>query len=63
MNLMSYSIYLQLGLEELQPTLVELQLADRSIRRPKGIIEDVLVHIDKGRLPSNRYSFESGSRF
>ena len=42
-NLMPYSIYLQLGLGELKPTHVELQLADRSIRKPKGIIEDVLV--------------------
>ena len=46
-NLMHYSIYLQLGLGELKPTLVELQLADRSIRKPKGIVEDVLVQIDK----------------
>ena len=41
-NLMPYSIYLQLGLGELKPTHVELQLADRSIRKPNGIIEDVL---------------------
>ena len=46
-NLMPYSIYLQLGLGELKPTNVELQLADRSIRKPKEIIEDVLVQIDK----------------
>ena len=44
---MSYSIYLQLCLDELKPIMVELQLADRSIRRPKGIIEDVLVQIHK----------------
>ena len=46
-NLISYSIYLQLGLGKLKPTHVELQLTDRSIRKPKGIIEDVLVQIDK----------------
>ena len=42
-NLMSYLIYLKLGLGEMKPTLVELQLVDMSIRKPKRIIEDVLV--------------------
>ena len=46
-NLISYSIYLQLGIGELKLTLVELQLADRSIRKPKGIVEDVLIQIGK----------------
>ena len=46
-NLMPYSIYKQLGLGELNPTQVELQLSDRSIRKPRGIIEDDLVQIDK----------------
>ena len=44
---MLYSIYKQLGLGELKPTQVELQLANRAIRKPRGIIEDVLVQIDK----------------
>ena len=42
-DLMSYSIYKKLGLGELQPTQVELQLVDRSIKKTRGIIEDVLV--------------------
>ena len=33
-NLMPYSIYNQLGLGELKPTQEELQLANRSIRKP-----------------------------
>ena len=48
---MPYSMYLQLGLGELKPTHVELQLANRSIRKPKGIMEDVLVQIDKFFYP------------
>jgi hypothetical protein len=36
-NLMPYSVYLQLGLGELKPTMVVLQLADRSIKTPKAI--------------------------
>ncbi|XP_061376476.1 uncharacterized protein LOC133318489 [Gastrolobium bilobum] len=41
-NLMPLSIYKSLGIEELKPTEVSLQLADRSVRKPNGIIEDVL---------------------
>ncbi|XP_061366453.1 uncharacterized protein LOC133309678 [Gastrolobium bilobum] len=46
-NLMLLSIYKSLGITELKPTMVSLQLADRSLRRPNGIIEDVLVKVDK----------------
>ena len=48
---MSYSIYLQLGLGEIKPTSVVLQLADRSIKKPRGIVEDVLLQIDKFYYP------------
>ena len=44
---MPYSVYEQIGLRELKPTQVALQLADRSVRVPRGIIEDVLVKVDK----------------
>ena len=46
-NLLPYSMYKQLGLGELKPTNITLSLADRSVKIPKGIIEDVLVKIDK----------------
>ena len=51
MNLMPYSVYKQLGLGELQPTNITLSLADRSVKIPKGIVEDVLVKIDKFYYP------------
>jgi hypothetical protein len=44
-------MYLQLGLGELKPTIVMLQLVDRSIKRPRGIIEDVLIKVDKFYFP------------
>ncbi|XP_060972545.1 uncharacterized protein LOC115717791 [Cannabis sativa] len=50
-NLMPYSIYLQLGLGELKPTSVVLQLADRSVKKPRRIVEDVLIQIDKFYYP------------
>ena len=43
---MPYSIYLQLGLRELNPTTMTLQLADRSVKIPRGIVEDVLIKVD-----------------
>ena len=51
MNLMPYSVYKQLGLGELKPTNITLSLADRSVKIPKGMVEDVLVKIDKFYYP------------
>ncbi|XP_022846365.1 uncharacterized protein LOC111369115 [Olea europaea var. sylvestris] len=50
-NLMPLSVFKQLGLGEVKPTTLTLQLADRSITYPKGIIEDVLAKVDKFIFP------------
>ena len=50
-NLLPFSVYQQLGLGELKPTSVTLQLADRSVKVPRGVVEDVLVQIDKFYFP------------
>ena len=50
-NLLPYHVYQQLGLCELKPTKVTLQLAYRSVRAPMGIIEDVLVQVDNFIYP------------
>jgi len=50
-NLLPYSVYLQLGLGELKPTSMTLQLADRSVKIPRGIVEDVLIKEDKFYFP------------
>ena len=42
-NLLPYSVYKQLGLGELRPTSITLSVADRSIKIPKGTVEDVLI--------------------
>ena len=52
MNLFPYSVYKQLGLGELKPTNITLSLVERSVKIPKGIVEDVLVKIKKILLPS-----------
>jgi hypothetical protein len=50
-NLLPYSVYQQLGLGELKPTTVILQLVDRSIKKPRGIVEDVIIKVDKFFFP------------
>ena len=40
-NLMPLSIFKRLGLGEARPTTVTLQLADKSLKHPRGVIEDV----------------------
>jgi hypothetical protein len=50
-SLMSLSIYKKLGIDIIQETRVTLQFADRSMRRPYGIVEYVLVKIDKFVFP------------
>ena len=46
-NLMPLSVVKKLKLGELTPTTFSLQMADRSLTYLKGIIEDVLVKVDK----------------
>lgn len=46
-SLMPYSLYLRLELEELQPTRMSIELANKSTQFPKGISKNVLVKIDK----------------
>jgi hypothetical protein len=46
-NLLPYTVYDKLGLGELQPTSITLQLADRIIKISRGILEDVLVKVDQ----------------
>ncbi|XP_035834059.1 uncharacterized protein LOC110881090 [Helianthus annuus] len=50
-NLMPYSMYERLGLGELSPTRMSLSLADRSMKYPCGIIENLIVKVDKLVFP------------
>jgi len=44
-SLMPYSIFKRLGLGELRPTCISLQLADHSIKYPMGILQDVPIKV------------------
>ncbi|XP_077232312.1 uncharacterized protein LOC143868580 [Tasmannia lanceolata] len=50
-NLLPFSVYMQLGLGDLKPTTVTLQLANRSIKTPKGMVEDVLIKVGDFLFP------------
>ena len=52
-NLLPYLMYKQLGLGELKPTSITLSIADRLIKITKGIMEDVLIQVEKFYYPVN----------
>ena len=52
-NLLPYSIYKQVGLGELKPTDITLSLADRLVKVPKGIVEDVIVKVNEFYFPAD----------
>nr|XP_016445140.1 PREDICTED: uncharacterized protein LOC107770351 [Nicotiana tabacum] len=52
-NLMPLSIYKQAWLVMPRPTSMRLQMDDRSIKRPVGIVDDVLVKVGKFHLPAD----------
>nr|GFB30528.1 reverse transcriptase domain-containing protein [Tanacetum cinerariifolium] len=52
-NLMPLSIWKKLSLLELTPTRMTLELADRSITHPKGVVEDVFVKVGKFHFPTD----------
>nr|GEW81269.1 reverse transcriptase domain-containing protein [Tanacetum cinerariifolium] len=51
--LMPLSIWKKLSLPELTPTRMTLELADRSITRPKGVTEEVFVKVGKFHFPTD----------
>ena len=52
-NLMPYSVTKKLSLGEITPTTVTLQMADKTLAKPEGIIEDVLVKVGKFIFPAD----------
>ncbi|KAA3461968.1 Retrovirus-related Pol polyprotein from transposon opus [Gossypium australe] len=50
-DVMPYKLFKQLGLGEPKSTRKSIQLDDKLIRYPRGIIEDVLVKVDKFIFP------------
>ncbi|KAK4731533.1 hypothetical protein R3W88_024521 [Solanum pinnatisectum] len=45
-NLMSLSIYKKLGLGAPKPVAMRLLMADRTVKKPIGVLQDVLVKVE-----------------
>ncbi|XP_057741367.1 uncharacterized protein LOC130960021 [Arachis stenosperma] len=52
-NLMPLSMMRKLDIEELKPTRMSLVMADRSIKTPNGIVENLLVKIGEFIFPAD----------
>ncbi|XP_075086361.1 uncharacterized protein LOC142169059 [Nicotiana tabacum] len=52
-NMMPLDIYKRLGIGRARPTSMLLQLADRIVKRPSGILDDVLVQVGKFVFPTD----------
>ncbi|XP_048229379.1 uncharacterized protein LOC125369937 [Ricinus communis] len=50
-NVLSYNLFAKLGLAEIKPTRMSIQLVDRSVKYPRGVVENVLVKVDKFIFP------------
>ncbi|CAL1406423.1 unnamed protein product [Linum trigynum] len=50
-NVIPYKLFMKLGLGEPRATRMTLQLADRSVVHPRGIVEDLLVKVGKFTYP------------
>ncbi|GJV47696.1 reverse transcriptase domain-containing protein [Tanacetum coccineum] len=50
-SLMPYSMFMRLGLGELKPTRMCIELANKSTQYPRGIVENVIVKINKFVFP------------
>ncbi|XP_031132049.1 uncharacterized protein LOC116033448 [Ipomoea triloba] len=52
-SLMPYSLCKRLNLGNPKPTTMTLQMADRSIKRPVGVLEDIPVMVDQYFIPGD----------
>nr|XP_016480847.1 PREDICTED: uncharacterized protein LOC107801943 [Nicotiana tabacum] len=52
-NLMPLAVYTKLGIGRARPTLMLLLLADRTVKRPTRVLDDVLVQVGKFVFPAN----------
>ncbi|XP_024005011.1 uncharacterized protein LOC112082144 [Eutrema salsugineum] len=59
-NLMPYSVAVNLGMTDFKPTKISLILADRSKRIPKGVLEDVPIKVGDCIIPTDFMVLEYG---
>ncbi|KAL4349892.1 hypothetical protein AHAS_Ahas10G0087400 [Arachis hypogaea] len=52
-NLMPLSVMEKLGIREVQTANISLEMADKTIKKPYGLVEDVLVKVENHYIPTN----------
>ncbi|XP_074277088.1 uncharacterized protein LOC141600741 [Silene latifolia] len=52
-SVISLKVAKKIGIQNLAPTTMTLQLADRSVKRPMGVLEDVPVKVGKLLIPAD----------
>ncbi|XP_019154250.1 PREDICTED: uncharacterized protein LOC109150722 [Ipomoea nil] len=60
-NLMSLTLFKKLEIAEMKPTTISLQLADRSVKYPLGVVEDILVKVSKFYFHADFLILDMGS--
>ncbi|XP_047949644.1 uncharacterized protein LOC125195548 [Salvia hispanica] len=56
-NLMPLSFYNKMKIGQMKPTSITLQMADRSVSRPVGVVEDILVRVNVFVFPAEPNHF------
>ena len=59
-NVLPYSLFKTIRVGPLKRTGVIIQLADRSLVHPKGVLEDVLVQVNELIFPADFYVLDMG---
>ncbi|XP_019175842.1 PREDICTED: uncharacterized protein LOC109171164 [Ipomoea nil] len=60
-NLMPLTLFKKLEIAEMKSTTISLQLVDRSVKYPLGVVEDILVKVGKFYFPANFLILDMGS--
>ena len=59
-NLMPLSVMKKLQIQEVQPTKIALQMADKSMKPAYGLVENILVKVGKFFLPADFVILDTG---
>ena len=52
-SVMLFSLYKKFGLKQYSPITITLQMADKTMKQPVGMIEDFLIRLDKHVIPTD----------
>ena len=53
MNFMPHSVAISLGYDKFKPTKITFVFADRSVRVPEGVLDDVPIRINDCHIPTD----------